>query len=272
MRAPEIIQVVVVSLLVIAAQARHLERSRRTRVAVLAFVAIVAILTAKLIQRWSSFFVMSIVRDWLPGALMLIPYWQVGQFFTGPDPVAEARLNALDKAFFLRVGVKPTATRISKGISLYLELAYFLVYPLVPLGVAVLYTAGLRAAVDLYWVAVLCATYLSYAFTMFIRARPPRMLPGYDGFRTARTRVRAVNREILDHASIQAITCPSAHVASAFAAALVIFRLEKGIGAVFLVAAVSIAVSTIVGGYHYVADVLSGAILAILVFAIVCFI
>lgn len=65
--------------------------------------------------------------------------------------------------------------------------------------------------------------------------------------------IRAVNGEILDRASIQAITCPSAHEASAFAAALVIFHLEKGIGTVFLWAAVSIAVSTIVGGYHYVA-------------------
>ena len=271
MRQPEVIQLIVVAVLLVAAQVRRLQRDRRVKVALLAVVAALAILIWEVLKRWSSAYVMSIVGDWLPGALMLIPYWQVGQFFTEPDPVTEARLSAVDRAIFSWLGLKPAATRISKSVSIYLELAYFLVYPLVPLGVVALYATGLRSQVDLYWVAVLSATYLSYGFTMLIRARPPRMLAGYERFRTAPTQIRAVNREILDYASIQAITCPSAHVASALAAALVIFYLEKGIGTVFLLAAISIAASTIVGGYHYVADVLSAAILALLVFAIVCF-
>jgi membrane-associated phospholipid phosphatase len=82
----------------------------------------------------------------------------------------------------------------------------------------------------------------------------------YERFRLPNTQVRGLNREILDHASIQAITCPSAHVASALAAALVLLYLQPWIGLLFLWVAVSIAVATIVGGYHYVADVLSAAI------------
>jgi membrane-associated phospholipid phosphatase len=77
-----------------------------------------------------------------------------------------------------------------------------------------------------------------------------------------------MNRHILERASIDAITCPSAHVASALAAGLVILDFQTYAGAVFLWLAVSIAVATVVGGYHYVADVLSAVLLAILVFAV----
>jgi membrane-associated phospholipid phosphatase len=97
------------------------------------------------------------------------------------------------------------------------------------------------------------------------------MVPGYEGFQTPNTRAKVLNREILDRASIQAITCPSAHVACALAAALVILRVQTSIGLLFLWAALSIAVATIAGRYHYVADVLSGAVLAVMVFTIACF-
>jgi membrane-associated phospholipid phosphatase len=78
----------------------------------------------------------------------------------------------------------------------------------------------------------------------------------------------ALNREILNRASIEAITFPSGHVASAFAAALVLLRLETGAGLIFLGIAVSIGVATVIGGYHYAADVLSAIVIAVLVLGI----
>jgi membrane-associated phospholipid phosphatase len=272
MRTPEWIQLVVVSLLVVAAQLRRLERDRQLNVALLALVAIAAISAVNFGEHWIPPYHVSIVWDWMPGALMLIPYWQLGQFLTIAAPTTEARLTAFDRAFFRHVGLNPADTRVSTITSAYLELTYLLVYPLVPLGVVTLYITRLRSAVDFYWAVVLSATYLCYGATLAIRARPPRMLLGHERFQLPKTPVRELNREILDHASIQAITCPSAHVASALAAALVLLYLQPWIGLLFLWAALSIAVATIVGGYHYVADVLSAALVAILVFAIACFI
>jgi membrane-associated phospholipid phosphatase len=49
------------------------------------------------------------------------------------------------------------------------------------------------------------------------------------------------------------------------AAALVLLKLEPRVGLVFLWMALSICVATIVGGYHYVADVLVGIGIAVLV-------
>ena len=149
---------------------------------------------------------------------------------------------------------------------MYLELAYVLDYPLIPLAVLVLYTTGLRSRVDFFWLVVLSATYVCFALTLFIRASPPRILPGYEKFQIPPSPIRGLNRGILDHASIQAVTCPSAHVASSLAAALVLLAVQPWTGVIFLWMALSIGVGTIVGGYHYVADVLLAAALALLIF------
>jgi membrane-associated phospholipid phosphatase len=198
---------------------------------------------------------------------MLVPYWQVGQFFTGSDPVAEARLAKFDRIFFRWLGLQPARTRIRVSLAVYLELAYVMDYPLIPLALLVLYTTGLRTMVDFFWLVVLLATYVSFALTLLIRASPPRILPGYAGFQIPPTPVRSLNRGILDHASIQAVTCPSAHVASSLAAALVLLGVQPWAGVIFLWIALSIGVGTIVGGYHYVADVLLAAAIALLIFA-----
>jgi hypothetical protein len=271
MRIPEWIQLAVVSVLLIAAFARRLGRDRQLTIALLALLGIVAISAARFSESFLTPYQASILWDWMPGILMLIPYWQVGQFFTAPDRATEARLASFDHDFYRRLGFHPPKARIGTVLGSYLELAYFGVYPLIPLGIVTLYTAGLRREVDFYWVVVLSATYISYASTLAVRARPPRMVPGYEGFQTPNTRAKVLNREILDRASIQAITCPSAHVACALAAALVILRVQTSIGLLFLWAALSIAVATIAGRYHYVADVLSGAVLAVMVFTIACF-
>jgi membrane-associated phospholipid phosphatase len=268
LRVGEWIQVSFVLLLAVVAWLRPLERKRRLRVMWLALAAIAAILAVRLGGYWISPVVFSIVRDWLPAGLLLVPYWQVGQFFTAPDPKMEARLASVDRVFFHRIGIEPSRVRIDGGLATYLQLAYFMVYPLIPLGLAALYATGQRGCIDYYWLVVLPATYLAFAITPFVRALPPRMLPGYDTFRSPPSKIEALNRVILERASIQAITCPSGHVASATAAALVLLRLQPWMGAIFLGLAISIAVATVVGGYHYAVDVLSASAIAILVFAV----
>ena len=125
--------------------------------ALLALLAISAISIGGFSERWIGPYSVSIIWDWLPGALMLIPYWQVGVFFVTPDHAMEERLSAFDHDVFQWLRIRPAETRIPRSIVAYLELAYFLLYPLVPLGVVVLYRTGLRTEVDLYWVVVLSA-------------------------------------------------------------------------------------------------------------------
>ncbi|MBV9342179.1 MAG: phosphatase PAP2 family protein [Acidobacteria bacterium] len=267
LRIGEWIQLVFIGLLGLGAWFRPLEAGRRKHVTLLALAATAAIAAARFSGRWMSPLSSSVVRDWIPAATMLVPYWQVGQFFTASNPALEARLAHFDSAFFRRVGIEPARAKISVAAATYLQLAYLMDYPLVPLALVVLYTIRLRSKVDFYWLVVLVATYVCFGLTLFIRALPPRMLPGYEKFQVPSTRIGALNRVLLDRFSIQAITCPSAHVASSLAAALVLLRLEPWAGAIFLCLALSIAAATIIGGYHYVADVLSAMGIALIVFA-----
>jgi membrane-associated phospholipid phosphatase len=266
MRIAEWIQIAFFSILVLAAWRCPLARRRRLRVTAFATVAIAAILAARFMFYFVPPRFSSVARDWLPAALLLVPYWQIGEFFTGPNQSVQARLATFDLSFLRAVHIQPAKASIGPLLAVYLELAYLMVYPLIPMGLATLYIAGMRHNSDYYWVVVLLSTYACFAVTPFVPALPPRALTGYDRFEIPPNSVRALNRWVLRRASIQAITFPSAHVAASTAAALVLLRLESRVGLIFLWVALSIAVATVVGGYHYAADVLSALLVAILMF------
>ncbi|MGE5734575.1 MAG: hypothetical protein ACM34E_05755, partial [Acidobacteriota bacterium] len=92
---------------------RPLGRDRKLRITLLALVAIAAITAARFSTQWMSPLPSSIFRDWLPASLMLVPYWQVGQFFSPPDPQMQTRLAKFDRTFYRRLGIEPAQTRIS---------------------------------------------------------------------------------------------------------------------------------------------------------------
>jgi membrane-associated phospholipid phosphatase len=147
-----------------------------------------------------------------------------------------------------------------------MEWAYMLCYPLVPLGLGTLYIAGLRQHADRFWFFVLVPTYICYAITPFVPALPPRSI-GKERTAPAPNKSRVFNLWLLKHGSIQAISFPSAHVASALAVSLVLLHFVPVAGAIFLVVSFWIAVAAVAGGYHYAIDVVLGALTTLLVFA-----
>ena len=261
------IQAAFVVLLAGIAWCRPLARKRQWNTSALAAIATGAIALEWCSSRWLSPRAGAAARDWLPVLLLLVPYWQVGQFFRGADPVSEKRLAMFDHAFFRALGISPAETSIGTATGVYLEVAYLMVYPLMPLSLAMLYATHSRQFVDYYWIVVLLATYVCFAITPFVRAMPPRALDTHEKFRMPPSKLGAFNRYILRHGSIQAITFPSAHVASSLAASLVLLRVQPWAGLILLLIALSIAVATVMGGYHYAADALLAAVLAIVVFA-----
>jgi membrane-associated phospholipid phosphatase len=82
-------------------------------------------------------------------------------------------------------------------------------------------------------------------------------------------KVRALNEWILSQGSIHTNTCPSAHVAVATACALVLLHLGPlWIGLSFLWIAFSIALGAVAGRYHYAADAILGALVALAAFPV----
>lgn len=273
MRTSERIQVGFAVVFAIAAWAttltsRPLPARRRWIVTGLAVFAVVAIALAHLCARFFSPDQFAVFLDGLTVVLFLVPYWQTGQFFLGPNPKMQDKLLAFDQWLLPRVSAKSGTER--NRIGFILEMAYLSCYPLVPLGLAAVYLAGLRGKVDGFWMVLLISTYLCYAITPFVPAFPPRSLIGDQPVAAASkkntNKGRVFNRWILQHGSIHAISFPSAHVASAFAIAFVLLFYSFWIGMVFLVIATMISLGAVIGRYHYALDVLLGAVMSLVVF------
>jgi membrane-associated phospholipid phosphatase len=263
MRTSEWIQTGFATLLALAAWIRSLPSGRRWIATLLAVFSITAVAVARASIHFLSLKQVSIIRDWLPVVLMLVPYWQTGQFFLGPNEKIQTRLIEIDRHLSdLMPHIARTFGRFSR---LSMEWAYMFCYPMVPLGLSVIYAAGLRQYTSTYWFIVLAPTYACYAITPFVPALPPRSISGKETMVAAQNKSRTFNLWILKYGSIQAISFPSAHVASALAVSLVLLRITPIVGVVFLIVSFWIAVAAVVGGYHYAIDVLLGAAMTLIV-------
>ena len=147
-----------------------------------------------------------------------------------------------------------------------LELAYLCCYPMVPIGFACLYFAGLREESDRFWIAVLLAVFGCYGVLPWLPTRPPRAIEGAP-VRSSGL-VRRVNLRVLGVASVQLNTFPSGHAAASLATALAVGARLPLAGLPLGLLALAIALGSVVGRYHYAADALAGAALAILGFLI----
>jgi len=253
-------------------KANPLPIERCRRITLLAVLTVVAIAFAGSTSAWLSPPWGRAFRDWLPALLMLIPYWQTGQFFQGPNLKIQNWLMELDRHW-----VEQTSHRIGTArtrLGLGFEIAYVFCYPFVPLGLGVLYLAGLRWRVDEFWFVVLTSTYICSAITPFFPAMPPRdaaapskpdpemPIPAPE----KANKGQRFNRWLQEWGSIHAISFPSAHVASTLAVSLVLTPHLHFVGLCFLFVAGCIAVAAVAGRYHYTLDVLLGAAVAMTVF------
>ncbi len=247
----------------------------------------VAVISMSRIARPSRF--IAVVRDWFPAVLILVAY-RVSGLFLIPDSVH--RLDFLfvqwDRALLQNHWVTALLSTTAPWLQRYLELAYLMCYPLVPLGLAALSVAAVydrrrgsagydpdkaalierryRKAVDHFWTTVLLAVLACYAVYPFFPLTPPRVLfhdvpgPVVDPL------LRRMNFWILNQYSVQACIFPSGHVAAVTATALAVRAYLPRLGLVFLVAAASVAAATVYGRYHYGADALAGAVAAVAAF------
>lgn len=209
----------------------------------------------------------AIARDWLPLAIVLLAYREMGWF---AQPHAGALLELrwiLWDRMLLRGGGRAAIESLGPVLPSILEIAYSLVYTLAPFSIAVLYLSGNRKRVDRFLFLFVLGVLLCYAQFPFWPSEPPRVVffgqdvPSYD------TIFRRFNLWMLGSYGIHTSVFPSAHVAGAFAAAFGLRRaMPKGKGKwairlLFPIAAL-IALATVYGRYHYAADATAGFLVA----------
>lgn len=210
------------------------------------------------IKRWQI-----AVHQWLPLAVLLAGYRLSGLFFVAPMKSLEDRLLAFDRRVFHAVGWMPSHGTHAPALRAAFELAYLLVYAMVPLGVVALQLAEASSQLPRYWTVVLAACFTSYAMLPWLQTRPPRVLEALLAVDARnppadRTPLRRLNLAILRHSSNQVNTLPSGHVAAALAVALMVLASAPVAGLAFLALTVAVAVATVIGRYHYIVDTFAG--------------
>jgi membrane-associated phospholipid phosphatase len=232
------------------------QRSRRRVIGVATLVVIAVVAIA---ARGTA---AAVWRDWLPLIYMVTGYWLPALLVGGMNLDFESKLLTLDH----RWRVTTFAARAPRPVIAALEIAYLCCYPMVPAGLAWLYFAGFHDEAERFWIAVLVAVFGCYGLLPWLPTRPPRAIDGSRA--TAPGIVRTVNLRVLGLTSNQLNTFPSGHAAAALATALAVGARLPLAGVAFGLLALAICIGSVVGRYHYAADALAGAALALLGFLI----
>lgn len=204
---------------------------------------------------------LAVVRDWLPLALILLAYRQMGwmalphenrnfeNFWIGPDRLL---LHSL--------GMKRAIESLGPLLPNLLELSYLLVYVMPVAATAVFYAAQARERLDRAYRIILPATLATYALYPYFPSEPPRAVFPLDDL-PVMSALRAFNLKILGAYGIHMSVFPSGHAAAAFACAFAVRRFlpeHRAAGRCFLAMAVLIAVATVYGRYHFAIDTIAG--------------
>jgi membrane-associated phospholipid phosphatase len=214
-----------------------------------------------------------IARDWLPLALTLLAYREMG-WFAVPHAThsLEARWVIWDHVI-LRGAAKAVIESLGPVLPSILEMAYLLVYTLGPFSVAMLYAYDRQNRVDQFLFLFLVGVLLCYGQFPFWPSEPPRTVFPTEDLPVYASVFRHWNLWLLGMGGIHTSVFPSAHVAAAFSAATGMWRFlpeHKWVGRLLGVMAVTIAVATVYGRYHYLADVGAGMLMAGVALLIAC--
>lgn len=223
---------------------------RKTRPAVLALLALTSVLVIGM-------------PHLMPLIYLLIGYWVPALLVRTPNATLEERLRRFDRTLFGARGLAPIVDGVPRPILDYFELSYLLCYAVPPAGFVWLIAAGFGGETGRFWWTVLLASFACYGLLPWLPTRAPRALEPQD---TKPSLLRMLNLRVLDRASVQWNTFPSGHTAASVATALAVGSSIPQAGIVLGVLAVSIAIGSVVGRYHYTADAITGALIAVLAF------
>ena len=208
----------------------------------------------------------SVVRDWAPGAFLLLGYWMSAPYKGAAAPAFERWLLGLDRRLLGRL-LDRFARQAPRLVLESLELAYLTCYPFVPAGLLWLVLSSEHADADRFWTAVLTAALPCYALLPWFHTAPPRAVEPDPPIERRGLAVRRFNFRLLHRTSVHANTFPSGHVAATVAVALTVAATSHpAAGLAFGAGAVAIAIATVTGRYHFGADAVLGALLGLVGF------
>ena len=210
---------------------------------------------------------MEFVRDWLPQALVILAYKQMGWFAPSTHShLLEHRWIVWDRILLDDWGIRAGIEFLGPVVPALLESSYVLVYALPVVSMAVLYGLNEKSRSDTLLTIYLLGMFLCYGQFPFWPSEPPRtVFPGQD-LPQVTSWIRNFNLWIVGGYGIHTSVFPSAHVSGAVATAFgmaCLFPKRRGLIAGYGIYAVLVAVATVYGRYHYAVDALGGVIVGL---------
>lgn len=200
-------------------------------------------------------------QDWWPLLLVPIAYWAPAGLAGEPHLPLERWLAAADARVPGLTRAHPGAARVAVLDDL-LEIAYLLVYPLVPAGLLALAWSAPADAGAAFWTPFWMSVLPCYALLPVLPTRTPRDRERA-GATFAAAGVRRLNAGVVERLSNRWNTFPSGHASAAFAIAAVLWRAGSPLAVPFGLLALAIALGAVRGRYHYLADSAAGAALGL---------
>ena len=210
------------------------------------------------------------LRDWVPLAFTLTAYREMN-WFTPPvrDRHLENSWIGWDRWLLDTAHLRAAVESLGAVLPSYLEICYVLVYAIAFISALVVLFNHRRENLNVFWFAFLAGTLSAYGLFPYFPSDPPRVVfPGADLPHIV-TIFRRFNLAILGQYGIHSSVFPSAHVSASFACAwalMIAIPNRKRFGWIVAFYALSVAIATIYGRYHYAVDALAGFAISFLAF------
>lgn len=200
----------------------------------------------------------SIMRDWVPAVLVLVAYWSVdGSSSPQADRQLEHALIGWDRTLLNEWGLGAGIERLGAVVPTMLELAYLLLYAVLPVTIAAFYITHQRHRLEEFLFPFLLGTLMVYALLPHFPSEAPRFVFADENLPMVDTVFRRFNVWILNRCDIRASVFPSGHVGVGFSAAFAMWLAlprHRAVAWTLLALAVLVWINTIYGRYHYAAD------------------
>lgn len=207
------------------------------------------------------------LRDWYPLPMMLLAYREMGWLGALPRPGYEHTWIQWDRRLLFDFGLQRLIESLGPLLPSILEISYSLVYAISPFCMVWIYANRRYDRMEPFLVTFLTGIYLSYALFPYFPSEPPRTIFPNQDLPTILTPFRRFNLSLLGDYGIHLSVFPSAHCSGSLAAALGMKEVmphQPYIWRTLLFLAISIAIATVYGRYHYAADAAAGIAIALL--------
>jgi hypothetical protein len=219
--------------------------------------------------RESSARLVDLCRDWLPPAVLIGGYVFMAALLEGPDiHDRDAGLAALDRALF--GGINPVAALqhiVWPPLSEWLAFSYCFFIVLYPLCFGAVFASSSRRGFRELAFAVTLALAVGNICYTLVPAQGPRYAEHFPT-QVVLSAMRDIQEQLMDRARIPRDCFPSLHTAVSLIMGWALYRHARRVFWWVSPVIASIPLACVYFRYHYVADVLAGAALAVAIMAV----